>query len=243
MATTPDLEPHPLVPRVASGLLAVDVPLIDMAAPLLEAQALADAQGEDAFKAVSTVKKAFAEAKQVNAELGAVLKDPELAVPLAAQEDGDGPQQDGDGNPELSSYAALVLAGAAGVPRLVTFAGYLGARFKMRDAEWCVLYLDTRLMHWLIVDTTGIVYRDKMRDDQAPCRQHDVIWVKADAAVGVGDAAEAVQSAFLTGDFTRAGDYDTPASGAPLAAATGVFCEARSVGCCKRGTNTSACKP
>ena len=137
----------------------------------------------------------------------------------------------------METFAALVLAGASDVPSLVTFAGYVGARFDERKANWIVFYLDTRLASWLLVQTIGIVYRDPVEDHNAPCNQRDVIWVKADTPVGLGDGSQAVQAQFLTGEFTRAADFDAPTAGGTMAASTGVFCEARSVGCCRPRTN------
>ena len=61
----------------------------------------------------------------------------------------------------------------------------------------------------------------------------DIIWVLADAAVGRGGRSLSVEGAFLCGNFTRAGDFEASPTGGTLAASTGVFCEARSPGCCK----------
>ncbi len=138
------------------------------------------------------------------------------------------------------------LADSSGLPALVTFAGYLGATLQKDDKVrpvvgspyrglWSVLYLDTRLWNWLLVRTDGIVFRDAIFDEKAPCKQRDVLWVTADTAVGLGDGSLAVEAQFLTGTFTQAGDFDDrPAGGGTLTAATGVFCEASSFGCCLR---------
>jgi hypothetical protein len=85
----------------------------------------------------------------------------------------------------------------------------------------------------LLVDDGGILAHSDVQDDGVPFTQkRDVIWVKADAAVGRGRASNSVQAQFLTGDFTRAGDFEAPPSGGTLAAATGIFCQARTAGCC-----------
>jgi hypothetical protein len=234
MATTADLEPHPLVPQVASGLIALGVPLVDLAKALLEAKF------HDAASQGGQVVQGPA-AGQYNNELS-TLKD-ELEAgdfrvkPVRATTAKVGYSR------ERVDNAALALAGATGVPELVTFAGYVGGRFLEQDKEWCVFYLDSRLSSWLLVDTNGIVFRDKRMHDTAPCGQRDVIWVKADAPVGLGNASEAAQAQFLTGQFTSAGDIDAPAGGGTLDAATGVFCEARSVGCCKNNTGSKYCRP
>jgi hypothetical protein len=142
---------------------------------------------------------------------------------------------------DLTASAArdvVGFAGASDVPELVTFTGYLGATLlNLRDKDWCVLYLDSRLVSWLLVEKSGIVFRDPVEDEKAPCGIRDVIWVKADTAVGSGGGSLSIQAQFLTGDFTRAADFDeSPPGGGTLAAATGVFCEARSGGCCKPKT-------
>jgi hypothetical protein len=88
-----------------------------------------------------------------------------------------------------------------------------------------------------LIDTKGIVYRAEVEDKQAPAKLRDVIWVKADTAVGQGSGSLSVEGQFLTGEFTRAGDCDSPATGGTLAASTGVFCEASSAGCCRGQSN------
>jgi hypothetical protein len=128
------------------------------------------------------------------------------------------------------------LARSDGVPNLVSFAGYLGATVTHDESDWCVLYLDVELRTFLLVEKDGIVRRKPVKDEKAPSGMRDVIWVKAEAAVGRGGGPQPVESQFLTGEFTRAGDFDAPVSGGTLAAATGVFCEARSAACCYRRT-------
>jgi hypothetical protein len=130
----------------------------------------------------------------------------------------------------------IVGVAAASNVELVTFAGYVGPLLKHDNRTWCLLYLDTRLQSWLLVDRDGIVFRDPIKDDQAPCGVQDVLWVKADALVKSGSGSLSVEAQFLTGRFTQAGDFDSGSSGGTLAAATGVFCEARSVGCCRPKT-------
>jgi hypothetical protein len=214
-----DLTPHPLVPRVASGLVALGVPLIDSARRLLNLEAIPMVEVQEAFFQIQEQAQAGGS--------GALGRAP----------------ADGDGglDPVVEAYVALALAGASNVPRLVTFAGYVGGRFTREDVEWCVFYLDTRLLTWLLVESNGVVYRDCLKVDDAPCGQRDVIWVKADAAVGLGNAEEAAQAQFLTGEFTSAGDIQAPTGTGTLGAATGVFCEADTVGCCKNNTKSLYC--
>ena len=229
--TSADLTPHPLIPQVAYGLVGLVVPLIDSARELLDAETLELVQVDEAFRA--SIEES--EQRKTDSE-----------EDLAADDSGEQPDDNGERNRTVDAYVALALAGASNVPQLVTFVGYVGGRFREKsrpDTKWCVFYLDTRLTSWLLVDTSGIVFRDRLRDDRAPCRQRDVIWVKADTPVGLGNASEAAQAQFLTGEFTAAGDIDAPAGGGTADAATGVFCEARSVGCCKNNTYSRYCKP
>jgi hypothetical protein len=203
-----DLAPHPLVSEVAIGLFG----LRGVSAP---PPAQTQRHAQDVANALESAASAAAES----------------GLPPA-----DTPDRN-----------AQALAGSSGLPALVTFMGYLGATLQKDDGAtfdpdnphrglWSLLYLDTRLWNWLLVRTDGIVYRDAIRDEQAPFRRRDVLWVTADTAVGLGDGSLAVEAQFLTGTFTQASDFDDrPTSGGTLSAATGVFCEARSVvGCCLR---------
>ena len=236
MDPTADLEPHPLVPQVASGLIALGVPLADLARALLEAKLKRDASQKGGRSQGPTYDQ-----EQLEQGLAKIKEDlatrPVVGAPAKPK-----PAR-GIYDRDLNDNAALALAGATGVPELVTFAGYVGGKFPEQDKDWCVFYLDTRLTNWLLVDSNGIVFRDRLKDDRAPCGVRDVIWVKADTPVGLGNASEAAQAQFLTGEFTAAGDIDAPAGGGTPDAATGVFCEARSVGCCKNNTYSRYCKP
>ena len=132
---------------------------------------------------------------------------------------------------------ALGLAATGDVPELVTFAGYLGATIPRAGKRWCVLYLDTRLLTWLLLLERGIVFREEHKDDDAACGRRDILWVKADTPVASGNGSLTAEAQFLTGAFARAGDFDNVQLGAgTAAAATGVFCEARTIGCCRPRT-------
>ena len=135
---------------------------------------------------------------------------------------------------ETDAQFADALAKSDSLPELVSFAGFLGGRVSRERKNWRVLYLDSRLVSWLLVDEKGIIHREKVKDDKAPSGEHDVIWVAADAAVGRGSGAQPVEARFLTGEFTRAGDFDaSPAAG--TGPSTGVFCPTTPV-CCYRTT-------
>jgi hypothetical protein len=118
---------------------------------------------------------------------------------------------------------ANALARQAGLPELVTFAGYLGGTVQDgSQTEWRVLYLDTHLQRWLLVRDTDVLYNVSVDDETSPSSKRDVIWVRADASVGGGSGSQPVEARFLTGAFTRAADYEAPPSGGTTADATGV---------------------
>ncbi|HET8755844.1 MAG TPA: hypothetical protein VFM58_07535 [Solirubrobacteraceae bacterium] len=201
-----DLDPHPLIPDVVEGLRERDVPLT-----------------------------AFDDLKELAA--------PDALTPedSTRQDGGDeaGAEDRGEQVKRKRRQRALRLAATAFVPELATFVGYVGATLRQQpgsETYWTVLYLDPQLSCWLLVPTNGIVARDRITDEQAPNKQRDVIWVRADASIGVGSGTLSVQAQFLTGEFTRAGDVDAGPGGGTLAGATGVFCEGRSPGCCKPKT-------
>jgi hypothetical protein len=135
---------------------------------------------------------------------------------------------------------ARAFAQSADVPKLVSFVGYLGATITHPASaapdgtnQWCVLYLDWELHSWLLVERAAIVRRlvlDDQNTTEDPC---DVIWVRADAAVRRGSGSLSAEAQFLTGNFTRAGDFEAAPTGGTLSASTGVFCEGRSPGCCR----------
>jgi hypothetical protein len=126
------------------------------------------------------------------------------------------------------------LAYAADEPGVIVFAGFLGDKIQEQGRDWEPLYLDLELSTCLLVDSDGIVARDAIKDDAVPYTQkRDVIWVKRDAPVGHAAGSQSVQAMFLTGDFTRAADYEAPVGGGTMAASTGVFCEARTPTCCR----------
>jgi len=129
---------------------------------------------------------------------------------------------------------ASAYATSSDVPETVTFVGFLGATFPRDSKEWCVLYLDRQLATWLLVEKDGIACREEIKDDAAPSGKHDEIWVRANAAVGIGRGSPSNEAKFLTGDFTRAADFEAPPTGGTVMAATGVFCQARTAGCCHR---------
>jgi hypothetical protein len=134
---------------------------------------------------------------------------------------------------EIKEGSAEALAHASNLESIM-FAGFLGPVVsEPRGRKWQVLYLDFELNNWLLVEPGGIIEHAQVEDPGVPFeKDRDVIWVKADTAVGRGSASQSVQAQFLTGEFTRAGDFEVPPAGGTSAAATGIFCQARTVGCC-----------
>jgi hypothetical protein len=136
---------------------------------------------------------------------------------------------------DVGEATPAALAYASDVPESILFVGFFGGLVQgPSGGEWQILYLDLELSRWLLVENSGIAAVGYIEDDSVPFNQRrDVIWVKADATVGRGSASQSVEGQFLTGEFTRAGDFDAPPSSGTLAAATGVFCEARTPSCCR----------
>jgi hypothetical protein len=127
---------------------------------------------------------------------------------------------------------------ATSTSQLITFTGYLGPTIGSPGGQpWRLLYLDLRMECWLLIEESGIVDAQTVRDDEAPSGKCDVIWVKADAAVGAGRGSLSDEARFLTGQFTRAGDSETSWTGGTHTATTGVFCGASTVTCCRRASN------
>ena len=143
--------------------------------------------------------------------------------------------------PDATSVAVTASALRTGAttgpesPERRSFVGYVGRTFNHRGNNWTLLYVDSALESWMIVETDGIVGRRPIPPDAGSGTPEalDMIWVLADAAVGRGGRSLTVEGAFLCGNFTRAGDFEASPTGGTLAASTGVFCEARSAGCCK----------
>lgn len=118
-------------------------------------------------------------------------------------------------------------------PDLVVFVGFLGdqATSPAGDA-YRFLYLDWSLTSWLLVEESGIVHREQIQDSTTRPIQRDAIWVAEDAAVGQGNGSQSIESQFLTGRFTRAGDFDAPLGGGTHDSAAGVFYRAHTPLCC-----------
>jgi hypothetical protein len=124
---------------------------------------------------------------------------------------------------------------ATGIPQLVVFAGLLGDPVQKPGGggTWYLLYLDWALADWLLVEERGIVHRQTITDPAISPLTRDVIWVDEDSSVGRGNRSQSKEGQFLSGEFTRAADFEAPVGGGTLGASTGVFCEARTPTCCR----------
>lgn len=149
-------------------------------------------------------------------------------------------QSDEDTDRETPTKEELAngLADASDLPELMTFAGYMGGAIEREPdgRRWQLLYLDWRLLTWLLVPQDDIVFREALADETAPFKSRDVIWVRANALVTRGTGPQSAQERFLRGDFTRAGDFAASLTGGTFSPSTGLFCEATTASCCGRRT-------
>jgi hypothetical protein len=134
----------------------------------------------------------------------------------------------------INASTVEALAYSSDEPDVVVFAGFLGNQVQGPGGTWMPLYLDLELNTCLLLESGGIVATGSIRDDAVPINQlRDVIWVKSDTPVGHAAGSQSVEAMFLTGDFTRAADYEAPVGGGTMTGNTGVFCEARTPTCCR----------
>ena len=98
------------------------------------------------------------------------------------------------------------------IPELAAFGGYLGGTVKAPpgNATWQILYLDAKLLTWMLVQQDEIIFHQRLDDDNAVFKERDVIWVVAVALVG---RSSGPLSPWLSGDFTRAVDFTPPLAG------------------------------
>ena len=127
-------------------------------------------------------------------------------VPDEVKREGDGWQVDAVASGALRSNLRIL-------------EGFVGAKGGVAGREWQVLYLDIAMQRWLCIESTGIVHSATVEDKTVPGREHDVLWVDADALVVEGGWPQTAEADWLTGPFTRAGDFDAR----PTGASTGIF--------------------
>ena len=124
------------------------------------------------------------------------------------------------------------LAGAPALPELVTLVGYISGTIKhaavgaaaTTATDWVLVYRDWRMTTWLLVEGAGILHHEKLLEDGTDPRGRDVLWVRRDTAVGRGSGPQSAEARFLTGQFTRAGDFDQLETGGQSSPETGLFC-------------------
>lgn len=156
------------------------------------------------------------------------------------------PDQAAEARSDLDARArelANQLAGDSRLPEVNAFAGFLGGilddKAGTTKAIWRLLYLDAKLLTWLLVKEDEILLRSSVRDEKAPFNKRDVIWLKSDASLGEGSGPpqpDEVQARFLRGSFTRAGDFAATLSGGTFAPAGGPLDGVLTWGCCGRRT-------
>jgi hypothetical protein len=134
--------------------------------------------------------------------------------------------------PEEKNAVAKQLGQQLVLRDLTLLGGYLGPNLEYDDEEWRQLYLDERLQRWLCTPRDTIVDERRQDDEMAAFGKRDAMWVKADARVVHGRGPQPLQRRFLVGDITRAADVDPAPAGGTGAPVTGLFCEARTPGCC-----------
>jgi hypothetical protein len=126
----------------------------------------------------------------------------------------------------------------AGSPEIKCITGYIGGQctYPSSSIWWQILFLDANLRNWIIVDRQQILYSDRRDDREAAAGKRDFIWVKADTLIAHGDPQTDPKNLFLTGAFTRAGDYETSVRGDTHSSASGLICDAITPGGCTSNT-------
>jgi hypothetical protein len=124
-----------------------------------------------------------------------------------------------------------------GADDVYTFHGFLATDAVEQPGVagkwWQPLFLDLQRRHVLYLEDAGILGNDLVEDERAPGKRRDMLWVMPNTTVGVARMAQSIEGQFLSGQFTRAADFRDSPAGGTIAAATGVFCEGDSIGCCR----------
>src|SRR6185369_16429799 len=122
--------------------------------------------------------------------------------------------------------------------KLQVFAGFLGGVVTQKvnsvDSSWQLLYLDPKLLTWLLVDVDALLFARNVPNQQAAFGGFDHVWVKADGLVGPGDGSvqnTEIESRYMRGGFVSAGDFAASVTGGTYAPPTGQLCPL-TPGCC-----------
>ena len=136
---------------------------------------------------------------------------------------------------EVEDATADELAAAPDVREVIPFLGFRGGAVERPGGStFRMVYLDVGFQDWLLVEDDGIHDYADVEDKSVPGEKRQVLWVDINAAIGRGHGPQSVEARFLTGEFTRAGDFEAPVTGGTAEGArTGVFCEARTPSCCR----------
>jgi hypothetical protein len=129
------------------------------------------------------------------------------------------------GAPPAGQVAAL--PAAAALPELVTLVGFIDGTIvnPATNNNWVLVYCDWRMTTWWLIEGAGIHHLDTLPESGPDTDfAYDVVWVDRDTAIGRGSGPQSAEARFLTGQFTRAGDFDRWETGGQSAAETGLFC-------------------
>ena len=129
--------------------------------------------------------------------------DAATAAAANAQDMGAKAQVAVDAEAKAKGMAGLVddFADLADLPDLAVFAGYLGGAVKRKPGgeEWRLLYLDWQLTSWLLLRQDDIILHKQLKDETAPFKLRDVLWVSGDARVTQGTGPQSAEARFLRG--------------------------------------------
>jgi hypothetical protein len=140
--------------------------------------------------------------------------------------------KDDDSDVAEKKELANAFAQQATLPGLSLFAGFLGGTVSRDQTPWQLVYLDSRLDTWLLVQENDIVVHERLKDPNAPSGLRDVLWVDATANLVRGSGPQTGDGRFLVGRLTQAGEFAASTTGGTFSAATGLLCEATTPGCC-----------
>lgn len=139
---------------------------------------------------------------------------------------------------ELARTLVDEIANDANFPKLYNFAGFLGGVLNQQDPTsngiWQLLYLDPKLLTWLLVNEESVVLTKNVKDEKSPFGSYDYVWLESDASVSSGEGPlqkNEIQARFLRGDFVSAGDFAASVTGGTFTPPTGPSCPL-TPGCC-----------
>jgi hypothetical protein len=128
---------------------------------------------------------------------------------------------------EINEFASE--AQGADVYRMI---GYLGGVVPHADKNWQVLYGEPTLSKWAAVPVDYILLHHRTRQRSAAFGEIDILWVNGEAPIAQGFSSAPAEAVFLTGRFTRAGDFSASYADVTPQSDSGLLCEAITPGCC-----------